>query len=160
MKIISTLAGVLLLGSSLAACGGDGSDGGDGGDRTGGSYCQDIAAAKPVFEDLSQGNLAQLEKGFATFHELADKAPADLKDAWKILDDAATSVEEAIQGAGLTFSDLAGIQDGQVPAGLDVTKLTGLAADLQDLNSSEFSDARAKIADQAKDACDVELGAS
>lgn len=156
MKISLTLVGVALLGASLTAC--SGSDGGDGDASS--AYCQDIKTAKPIFESLTQGDLAQLEEGFATFHRLADESPDGLKDEWKTLDNAATSVESALKDAGLEFSDLAGIQEGTIPEGVDMTKLTSFAADLQKLNNTAFADARAEIAKQAKATCDVALGAS
>ncbi|KQX75627.1 MULTISPECIES: hypothetical protein [Aeromicrobium] len=162
MKISLALAGIVLIGTSVAACtGGDGGSGGDGADGGAGStYCQDIAAARPTFESLSSGDLTKLEEGFATFHRLADEAPDGLEDQWKTLDDAATSVEEKIKEAGLTFDDLPDIQSGKIPEGVSVDKLTAFAADLQKLNNSAFADARADISKQAKDVCDVNLGAS
>ena len=159
MKISLALAGIVLVGTSVAGyTGGDGGSGGDGG--ADGSYCKDIAAAKPTFESLSSGDLSKLEEGFTTFHRLADEAPDGLKDQWKTLDDAATSVEDKIKEAGLTFDDLPDIQAGKIPEGVDVDKLTAFAADLQKLNNSAFADARADIGKQAKDVCGVELGAS
>ncbi len=162
MKISLALAGIVLVGTSVAGCtGGDGGSGGDGGDGGAGSaYCNDIAAAKPTFVSLSSGDLSKLEEGFTTFHRLADEAPDGLKEQWKTLDDAATSVEDKIKEAGLTFDDLPDIQSGKVPEGVDVDKLTAFAADLQKLNNSAFADARADIGKQAKDVCGVELGAS
>jgi hypothetical protein len=157
VKIFVTLAGLVLLGTSLAAC----SDGdGDAEPSGSGQYCKDIAKAKPIFQDLASGDLAQLEKGFATFHRLADKATAALKDDWKVLDAAATSVETSLKEAGLTFADLTDIQQGRAPEGADLTKLTGFAAELQKLYNSEFTKARTAIADHAKDSCNVELGAA
>ena len=127
MKISLALAGIVLVGTSVAGCtGGDGGSGGDGG--ADGSYCKDIAAAKPTFESLSSGDLSKLEEGFTTFHRLADEAPDGLKDQWKTLDDAATSVEDKIKEAGLTFDDLPDIQAGKIPEGVDVDKLTAFAA--------------------------------
>lgn len=153
---IWTLVAVVLLGTSLTACSGSDSDGGG---NASGAYCKDIAKAKPIFEDLARGDLAQLEEGFATFHRLADEAPADLKDEWRTLDDAATSIEKALKESGLKFSDLPSVQQGKVPEGVDLGKLTTFATDLQKLNTAQFDDARAAIAKQAKDTCDVELGA-
>lgn len=152
MKIIMSLAGVLLLGTTLSACGG-------GDDGASGTYCTDIKAAKPVFESLSKGDLAQLEEGFNTFHDLAKESPSDLKDEWKTLDNAATTIEKALADAGVKMSDLAGIQSGKVPAGVDMTKLASLAGDLQKLNNDDFAKARTAISDQAKDTCKVDLGA-
>lgn len=155
MKIIPTFAAAIFVAATVSAC--SGGDDGDGG-GAGGGYCKDIAAAKPVFESLSQGDLTQLEEGFATFHRLADQAPDDVKNQWQALDSAATSVENALKDAGLEFADLAGVQEGKLPEGVDMTKLTTFAADLQKLNNAEFSDARADIVKQAKDSCDVTLG--
>jgi hypothetical protein len=152
-----TLAGIVLIGTSVVACSGSDGGGGDGG--AGSTYCQDIASAKPIFEALSSGDLSQLEKGFTTFHELADEAPSDLKDEWKTLDKAATTIEGAIKEAGLKYDDLAGIQSGKIPEDVDMTKLAGFASDLQKLNSSDFADARTAISQHAKDTCDVSLGA-
>lgn len=152
MKITLSLVGVLLLGTSLAACGGSSDDGASG------TYCEGIKSAKPVFESLSKGDLAQLEEGFNTFHDLAKKAPDDLKGDWKTLDNAATTIETALAGAGVKMSDLSGIQSGKVPAGVDMTKLAGLAGDLQKLNNADFAKARTAISDQAKDTCKVDLG--
>jgi hypothetical protein len=155
VKISLALAGAVLLGTSLAACSGS-----DGGGEAGGSYCKDIKAAKPTFTSLASGNLADLEKGFATFHRLADESPDSLKDEWKVLDDAADSVEKKLKEAGLTFSDLPDIQAGKLPAGVTVDKLTAFAADLQKLNNDKFAEARTEIGKQAKDVCGVELGGS
>jgi hypothetical protein len=155
VKISLALAGALLLGTSLAAC--SGSDGGDG---SGSGYCKDIKAAKPTFESLASGNLADLEKGFTTFHRLADESPEGLKDEWKVLDGAADSVEAKLKEAGLEFSDLPDIQAGKLPEGVSVDKLTAFAADLQQLNNDKFAEARTEIGKQAKDVCGVELGSS
>ncbi|MCL3819088.1 hypothetical protein [Aeromicrobium wangtongii] len=157
MKIL-TLATVVLLGTSLAACSGSDSEGGGSGSDSS-AYCKDVAKAKPVFEDLATGDLSKLEEGLNTFHRLADEAPSDLKDDWRSLDDAATSIEKALKESGLKFSDLPAVQQGQIPPGVDVTKLTTFAADLQKLNTSAFDEARAAIAKQAKDTCNVKLGA-
>ena len=155
MKISLAVAGALLLGCSLTAC-----SGGDGGDGADSSYCKDIKAAKPTFQKLASGDLANLEKGFKTFHQLADESPDGLKDQWKVLDDAASSVEDKLKEAGLTYADLPDIQDGKLPAGVTVDKLTAFAADLQKLNNDAFAEARTEIGKQAKDVCGVELGAS
>ena len=155
MKISLALAGAVLLGTSLAAC--SGSDDGGGADS---SYCKDIKAAKPTFKSLASGDLGELEKGFTTFHRLADESPDGLKDQWKVLDDAASSVEDKLKEAGLTFSDLPDIQAGKLPEGVSVDKLTAFAADLQKLNNEKFAEARTEIGKQAKDVCGVELGGS
>jgi hypothetical protein len=47
---------------------------------------------------------------------------------------------------------------GQMPEGVDPSKLAALAPKLQALSSSDFSAAAQRIADNAKDKCDVTLG--
>ena len=157
MKISLTIAGALLLGTTLTAC--SGSDGAsDGGDGDSAAYCKDIASAKPVFETLASGDLSKLEEGFKTFHQLADEAPGDVSDDWKKLDGTARSVEEKLKATGLKYSDLPAVSSGSIPEGVDITKLTSFVADLQKLNNDDVSDARTAIAEHAKKSCDVELG--
>lgn len=154
MKIVLTLAGAVLAVTVVSAC-----SGGDG-DSEGSAYCADVKAAKPTFDRLSSGDLSGLEKGFEAFHQLADEAPGALDDQWEVLDEAATSVEDSIEEAGLSFDDLPSVQSGQIPPGVDPTKLATFAAELQKLNDTTFSDARADIVRHAKDECGVDLSSS
>ena len=153
MKIPIALASAVLLVSGLAACGG-----GSGGEDS--DYCKDIKKASKTFGDLSSGDISGLDKAFATFHTLADEAPSDLEDDWKKLESAITTVEKALKDAGVTFADLGKIQSGQVPEGVDVSKLQGLASEMSKLNSSEFTDASKAIDKHAKDTCKVDLSSS
>lgn len=154
MKIVQTLVGAVLVASGVAACSGGSSDSG------GSGYCADIKAAEPTLDRLSSGDLSELQKAFTAFHELSDEAPEGLDDQWEVLDDAASSVEDSIEEAGLSFDDLPGIASGQIPPGSDPTKLAAFVAELQKLNDKAFSDARADIVRQAKDECGVDLTAS
>ncbi|MGA8987312.1 hypothetical protein [Aeromicrobium sp.] len=160
MKISLILAGSVLLASTLVACGGgDGSSaGGSGG--AGSDYCKDVKKASKTFGKVSSGNVGQLDKAFATFHKLADEAPSDIKDDWKRLDGAITTVEKALKDAGLKFSDLAKLQSGQVPEGVDVAKLQGLAGEMSKLGSADFTKASNAIQAHAKKVCKVDLNAS
>lgn len=163
MKISLAVAGVVLLGSMLAACGGsDGSDGGGSGNASGGGgdYCKDIKAAKTTFSGVTGSSAAGLEDAFALFHKLADEAPSDIKDDWKVLDEAATTIEDAFKDAGIKLSDLGDIQAGKFPEGLDASKLTGLATKLSDLTGQKFTDAQEAIAKQALSDCKVDLKSS
>ena len=93
-------------------------------------------------------------------HTLAADAPANVADDWKTLDGAITTIETALKEAGLKPSDLAGIQNGQIPQGADLSKLQELAPKLQSLNSTDVSDAAKNIADDAKKSCGIDLTAS
>lgn len=157
MKISLALAGAVLLGSSLAACGG-GDGGGGGGEDS--DYCKDVKKASKTFGDLSTGDVAQLDEAFATFHTLADEAPGDIKADWTKLDSAITTVEKALKDAGLKFSDLDKIQKGEVPPGVDVSKLTGLASEMSKLSGPDFTKASKAIDTHASKVCKVDLNAS
>ncbi|MBC7630994.1 hypothetical protein [Aeromicrobium sp.] len=153
MKLSLALAGAVLLGTTLTACGG-----GDAGADS--SYCKDIKKASATFGNLSGGDVGKLDQAFATFHKLADESPDDLKADWKKLDGAITTIEKALKDAGLKFSDLDKIQKGEVPPGVDVSKLTGLASEFSKLNSAAFTKASKNIEKQAKDTCKVNLNKS
>jgi hypothetical protein len=157
MKIPMALASAVLLAGTLAACGGgDGGSGGEGSD-----YCKDLKKASKTFDDLSAGDdLGSLDDAFKTFHKLADEAPSDIDEDWKKLDGAITTVEKALKDAGLTFDDLAKIQQGQVPEGVDTSKLQGLASEMSKLSSSDFTKASKSIETHAKKVCKVDLNAS
>lgn len=150
MKISHALAGVVLLGTSLAACGG--------GDSAADSdYCKDIKTASKTFSNLDSGDIGKLGDAFKTFHQLAAEAPGTIEADWKKLDGAVTTVEDGLKDAGIKLSDLPKLQQGQVPKGIDVTKLQSLATDLQKLSDAEFEKASKAIEKHAKDECKVDL---
>lgn len=154
MKIPMALAGAVLLASTLGACGGG--DGGSGGEDS--SYCKDLKKAEKTFNDVSSGSdLGQLDAAFKTFHKLADEAPSDIEKDWAKLDGAIDTVEKALKDAGLTFADLEKIQAGQVPEGVDPSKLQGLASEMTKLSSADFTEASKSIEKHAKKTCKVDL---
>jgi len=147
MKMSLALAGAALVGATLAGCGGSDSS----------SYCKDLKTAKATFSNVGSGGAAQIEKAFATFHDLADEAPSDIKDEWKQLDGAIEKVEKALDDAGVKLSDLSGLKTGQVPKGVDVKKLRSALTELSNLNGSSVKDASTAIEKHAKDVCKVDL---
>lgn len=160
MKIPMAIASAVLLGGVLTACGG--SDGG-GNSATGGSgsdYCKDIKEAAATFGDLDSGDSASIAAAFATFHKLADEAPGAIKDDWKTLDGAITTVEKALADAGLKVEDFDELQSGKIPEGVDVSKLTGLASEFQKLSSADFEKSSKAIETHAKSVCKVDLNNS
>lgn len=158
MKIPLAIASAVLLGGVLTACGGgDGGSGGSGG--SGSDYCKDIKAAAATFGDLDSGDTGSLGEAFATFHKLAGEAPGAIKDDWKVLDGAITTVETALSEAGIKIEDFAELQSGKIPEGVDVSKLTGLATEFQKLSGAEFEKASKAIEVHAKGVCKVDLNA-
>lgn len=150
MKTPLALASAALLAATLAGCGGS-NDGPDS------EYCKDLKSASTQFDSLASSDVSKLDEAFKTFHSLADEAPADVKDDWATLDEGITSVETALQEAGLKFSDFADLQQGKMPDGVDVAKLQGLATEFQKLDSAEFDKASKAIEKHAKDVCKVNL---
>lgn len=150
MKTPLALASVALVAAAtLSGCGG--SDGPDS------EYCKDLKSASKQFDSLSSSDVTKLDEAFKTFHSLAKESPGDVKDDWTTLDKGITSVEKALKGAGLKFSDFAELQQGKMPEGVDVAKLQGLATEFQKLDSAEFDKASKGIEKHAKDVCKVDL---
>ena len=154
--VIGSLA-LTLAATVLAACGSDNS-----GSSASGDYCQELKDDKAFFADFNGTNpdFSKFDEVFQRMHTLADDAPSDVADDWKTLDGAITTLETGLKEAGIQPSDLAALQNGQVPAGADLKKLQALAPKLQELSSSDVSDAAKRISDHAKSACGVDLSAS
>jgi hypothetical protein len=157
---VNVVIGSMTLGLTatlLTACGGGG-----GSSSSSGSYCDELKSDKTYFESLSGSNadVSKLDTVFAKVHTLADKAPDNVSADWKTLDNAITTLENALKAAGIKPSDLAAMQNGQVPKGVDLQKLQALAPKLQALSSSDVSAAADKIAADAKKSCGVDLTTS
>ena len=93
-------------------------------------------------------------------HTLAADAPSSVSADWKTLDGAITTLETALKDAGIKASDLAAMQNGQVPKGVDIAKLQALAPKLQALSDSGVTKAANDIAADAKKNCGVDLTTS
>jgi hypothetical protein len=156
MRINVVLGSVTLglVASVLAACGSQG-----GGSSASGDYCSQLKADKTYFESLSSASpdLSQLDEVFSRVHALAASSPSAVASDWKTLDDTLTKLQDALKQAGLKPSDLAAIQKGQMPQGVDLSKLQALAPKLQSLGSADVSGAATAIAKNAKDTCGVDL---
>jgi hypothetical protein len=148
--------GLSLAATVLVGCGSDNSG------SASGDYCGELKSDKAFFASLggSDPDLSRLDEVFQRMHTLADNAPGDVASDWKTLDAAVTTIEKALAEAGLKPSDLAAMQNGQMPAGADLQKLQALAPKLQSLNSSDVSEAAARIASNAKDTCGIDLQSS
>jgi hypothetical protein len=160
-RVIGALA-LCLTATGVAACGSDdGSDGGSDGGSASGNYCEELKSGKALFGSLdsSDPDLSQLDEIFDRMHTLADDAPAAVESDWKTLDEAVTTIQKGLAEAGLTPSDLEAMQNGQIPSGADLAKLQELTPKLEALSSAEVSDAAQRIADNAKDTCDIDLQA-
>ena len=149
MRTSVVLAALALSVSSLSACGGSGSD----------AYCKELKADKAYFESFSSStpDFDKIDAAFTKFHDLADKAPDEVADDWKVIDGAMTTVENALKDAGIKFADLPQLQQGKMPEGVDAAKLQELAPKLQSLSGAKFEKAGDAIEKHAKDECNVTL---
>jgi hypothetical protein len=152
MRTYIAAAALALSISSLTACGG--SSGADS------AYCKELKTDKTYFSSLSGSSpdVGKLDEAFKRLHSLADKAPDDVKDDWKTLDSAITSITDALKDAGISFADIAKMQQGQIPKGADPTKLAALAPKLEAMSSDKVEKASKAIEKHAKSTCKVTLG--
>lgn len=162
MRKFSALTSVALLSTALVA--GCGSSGGGGSNSSSSGYCADIrssaASMKAFTADNSTPDFSKLADFFAKGHELADKAPSDIKDDWTTLVGAMDALTSALSDAGLKIEDLGKLMTGQVPPGVDTSKLAGLTTKLQAIGSDNVTKAADAISKQAKDVCKVDLSKS
>lgn len=149
MKKLALVGAVLAATTTLTACGSGSS-----------AYCSDLKSASKQFDSLQSNDLGKIDEAFKTFHKLADEAPSDIKSDWKTLDDGITTVEKALSDAGLKMADLAEVQSGKLPEGVDMAKLQSLASEFQKLSDEKFTKASDAIEKHAKDECNVNLKSS
>lgn len=123
------------------------------GDGPDSDYCKDLEAAKPALDSLKSNGAEQLQDVFKVTHKLAEEAPSDVKDAWETYDTAISNIEKALEAAGVGPKELASLQRGEVPDGVDQEKLRGLPATFQKLDSPDVAKASTKIATHAKEVC-------
>jgi hypothetical protein len=162
MRIPLLLAGLALAGSVLSGCGG-GEDDADSGANDTETYCAELKADTKYFRAFGGGgdvDAGLLGDAISKFHDLADAAPEEVAPDWDVLDGTLSEVERTLAEAGISTEDLAGIQSGELPKGVDVGKLAKLAPKLQQLNSPELRESAKAIQTHAKDACGVTLDES
>ncbi|WP_028652056.1 hypothetical protein [Nocardioides halotolerans] len=157
MKRILFAAAAVALGLTLlTACGDD-----DGGGKAGGSgdYCKDLKSAKKEVDALKGGDFSDLQKTTDAMHQLADEAPDEIKDDWETLVKGVDKLVDALKKAGLDDDDMAALQSGQIPDGVDMAALQSLMTEIQALDTEEFQKAGDNINKHAKDECGVDLQA-
>ena len=140
----------LLLVGVLSAC-----SGGDGGNED--DYCADAKKAAPTFKSLSDGDFAGAKDTFALSHQLADEAPDEVEKDWAKIDKVNTTVEKAFKEAGLKFEDLSRVEKGDIPKGVNASRLQSLAKEMSALSGTDFTNAAKRIDAHAKKVCDVTL---
>lgn len=124
------------------------------------AYCNDLEATVDELGSLTGTDADSMEKAFDAISALADDAPDEVKDEWQILDEQMEAIDDALDEAGLEFSDLGQLSTGQLPEGVTEEQLTELGEKLQNLSGDEVQEAADTISEHAKDECDVDLNAS
>lgn len=150
-RILAALAVTTTLATGLVACGGDDST------SSSSEYCGQLKKAKTVFDALDKQDVSKFDDALKTVSDFADSAPDRVRGDWKTLDDALGELKKALAEAGVKLSDLATIQQGKLPAGVDASKLADLGTKVQKIGSDETQKASDAIQKDAKDACKVDL---
>lgn len=155
MKRILTAAAVVALGlGGLTACGGGGSD-----SASSDSYCSDLKSTKKSLDTIEGGDLSDLSSTADQIHKLRDEAPSAIEGDWKTLSDGFDKILSAFQKAGLSDADIANLQDGKLPDGVDMTALQDAMTEIQDLGGDDFTKAGDEISKHAKSECKLDLEA-
>lgn len=148
MKHTAWAAGIVMVGLSLAACGGsdDKSTSGSSGD-----YCKELKRVQTTI-GAAAGRVS-IEESIKAFHDLTASAPDKISAQWKVLDGAFVDLETAFKKAKIDPADSAAVQkaltSGKIPQ--DV---------IQKLTSAEVTQARTAIEKHAKTACKVDITGS
>jgi hypothetical protein len=161
MRTYLALAALTLSLGSLAACGSDDQKSSSHASATD-TYCKELKSDKAYFDTLggSSPDVSKFDDAFARMHSLAGKAPSPVKDDWKTLDGALTSITDALKDAGISFADIAKMQQGQIPKGTDPQKIAALAPKLQAMSSAKVEAASTAIKKHAQSTCHVKLGST
>ena len=168
MRVTVILSTIVLATGLVAGCGGGGdkdSSGAKAGSSSSG-YCADLKAAKADFSTLNADtpDFSKLNDAIKTFHELADEAPSAVADDWKTLDHAFSTLQKALDDAGISMDDLAAITRGEMPKGMTQADLAALGPKLQssfgDLDQDAVKKAGDNVEKHATSVCHVDLNKS
>ncbi len=126
------------------------------------AYCEDLRAAEDQFAafDGATPDAQQFEDAIATFRTLGEESPEEIAKDWGVFLSAFDDLESALAAAGIEFGDLAAIQDGQLPEGVDQQALAELGAEIETLGGPQVEKASSAIEEHASSECDVDLSGS
>lgn len=150
MKRLTTLLAATVLGASLLTGCSGGTD----------AYCDTLKDAQKDFDDFETQDFSNFDEFTDRVEKLADEAPDEVKDDWKVLEKAFKGFVDALDEAGLKPEDLEGLSKGDIPEGVDLEALQGALESVQDLGGADFEKATKAIEKHAKDECNIELDAS
>lgn len=154
-KAMTLVPIVLLVGGLVAGCGSDDNSSGGSND----DYCD---TAKSIKDDVSNVDFETLdEKTFDqlqdNIHSLQESAPSEVEESWGVLAGKIDELDKILSDAGLSLDDLAGLQSGQLPEGVDMAKLQEMSTKLQAFSdTSDLDPALKKIQKSLKDDCGID----
>lgn len=156
-RTLALAAATAVLAGGLTACGGN--DGG-GDSASSGAYCDQLKNAKSAFDALDGQDVSKLDDAVSSVKSFADSAPSEVRDDWGVLADTFDQLQSALADAGVKLSDLAQMQQGQMPDGVDMKKLMAVGQKVQDLGGAGTEAAAKNIETDAKSRCGIELSSS
>ena len=119
------------------------------------AYCQTVKDRREeVGRAMSAGPQTGLIKALPVFRELADDAPADIGDEWKVVLSSITQLRDALTDAGL---DPATYDPDHPPTGVAADDRDAIEAAAVRLASPDTKLAFAGVDQQARDVCKTPL---
>jgi hypothetical protein len=128
------------------------------GGSSGSDYCDELKSARSALNGLDPTRLGddQFDDLTDQLGDLAEAAPAAVKDEWLTVSDTLTRVKDILADAGLTFGDLQNLDPTNLPDGVTVKDLERLGTKLQEFAlDTDFQKAATEIGRNAKAACGV-----
>ena len=120
-------------------------------------YCSSVGSVQQDFESFEASDFSNFDEFTERVEGLADEAPDEVKDDWKVLADAFRAFVAALENAGLEPADLAGLSDGEIPEGTDLAALQEALTQVQALGTDEVQQATDNIEKHAKDECNLDF---
>lgn len=150
MKQTLGLASAVLMAVSLTACSSSSDD-----------YCQTLKDSQTQFSNLNFTSLSEDQ-----FTELRGKvgaleaqAPSNVQDDWAVVGDKLDQFKGLLEDAGIGLDDIATLQQGKLPPGVDPNALKAVVPKIQALlQDSSLTDAKQAIQANAKSECNITLG--
>lgn len=99
------------------------------------AYCDAYRDAESVFStgDILQPGPGSFDDLQERLREMKDLSPPELEDEWETLYSTITEFEDLLAEAGLSLDDIDEMTRGEIPEGVDITKLQELTTELMDL---------------------------
>jgi hypothetical protein len=142
VRLAVVLVLLALLGSGLAACGGD-------------DYCGAVKEHQTELTDVtSAGGPAALLRALPIFQDLSRQAPDDIRDDWKVLLTPLEELDDALHDAGVDASSYDGKH---VPASVTAPERARIEDAATALADPAVARAFDSVQQQAKDVCHTPL---